>query len=447
MAVAGSKGGIYPGSFDPMGSEVPIVRYWMALGEKALTGEELYSELVARAAPIQLEVGIGNTCGLECRHCFLGYESGPMVSPLVPLERLKEIATECVEQFGTKIYCLTDRDALTPGRSIPFFEHLATLREKYPDLHIGGVTNGLAIDKYVEPLRRIKLDYIDVSVDGLEYEHDAIRGHGTFRRTIENIRLAMQEDLAARVLVAPTLTRFNSMSLVEMVVVLARDVGVRWFDIGPLMAVKMQEFQLRECDVALFISELCERLNSESLPHPITVFMEICAYCAAFIPGLIDAGWLIPDRIQQDYYGHLYQRIALAGDNLIYLRPELIPEYWRYNLRVAADGFVVGGCEPLSQPDYHRLAVGNVTTQSMADLYPKAIAVNSPFYKMMVAYDRSPCRNKACFLHCLGGDSLLSASVYGDFNRKDPNCAWEEYRYVNIDSRKEPLHAAPRAVP
>ncbi|NOJ28246.1 MAG: hypothetical protein DA330_09580, partial [Nitrososphaera sp.] len=190
MTLAGSKGGIYWQPSDPQGTQNLIVSKWLEVGEKKITGAALYKELLQNAKPTQVELGIGNTCGLQCKHCFLGYESGQMKAELASLTRLMDVSTELFNSLQTKIFCLTDRDALTPNRSIPMFEHLAGLRKKDPMLKFGGVTNGLFIEKYLKPLSKIRLDYLDVSLDGLKEEHDYIRGKGTFLRTLSNIRLA-----------------------------------------------------------------------------------------------------------------------------------------------------------------------------------------------------------------------------------------------------------------
>jgi MoaA/NifB/PqqE/SkfB family radical SAM enzyme len=430
MTVAGSKGGIYR-SNSLRGREISIVRNWQDVGAKKLKGIDLYQELCFGARPTQVEIGIGNTCGLQCQHCFLGYESGEMDSNLITMPRLLNSVTEFVKHLDTKIICVTDRDALTPNRSIPFFQHLAHLRETYTDLKFGGVTNGLAIDRYADDLETIKLDYLDVSLDGLKDEHDKMRGSGNFERTLTNIRLALKRQLAERLIIATTLTRFNDQSIINLIRYLIVEEGIQWIDVGPLMAVKMQEYQLREADAVNFLSNLFEMLKSVRVSHPVTVIFEICAYCAAFIPALIESGWLVPEQICQDIYGHLYQDIHVNDSIKITLKPELIPEYWRHNLRITADGYVVGGCEPLTQADYPRFAVGNINEDSAQHLYAKALAVGSPFYQMMLAYDYSECRDKACFTHCLGGDSLLSKAVYDTYNRKDPNCDWTEYHYQN----------------
>jgi MoaA/NifB/PqqE/SkfB family radical SAM enzyme len=293
----------------------------------------------------------------------------------------------------------------------------------------GGVTNGITIDRYAEDLQEIHLDFLDISLDGPRAEHDAFRGAGAFDRTVSNLRLALDKDLARRVLVASTLTRFNSSALLHMLRDLIVDEGVQWFDIGPLMAVKMQPYQLLAGDCSDFLCALRQALEGIATRQQVTIFFELCAYCAAFLPALIDTGWLVPEQLREDAHGHIYQEIHISDSIRLVLRPELIPEYWRMSWRITADGYVIGGCEPLVHTDYRRLAVGNIKDQQFADIFRKALGRGSVFHRMMRAYDSSGCRDRQCFQHCLGGDSLLAASVLGSFELKDPNCCWKEYQY------------------
>ncbi|BCL35033.1 radical SAM protein [Nostoc sp. MS1] len=437
MSLAASKGGIYGKENDIIGENINIVRQWLSVGQKQINSYQLYQLLRTKSRPIQLEIGIGNTCGLECKHCFLGYESGAMSSPLIPMPILLNTVTKMVEKMGTRLIAVTDRDALIPQRSIPFFEHLAKLRTQYSQIKIGGVTNGLTIDKYADDLERIKLDYLDISLDGLRGEHDKIRGEGKFDLTLKNLKIALNRQLAERVIVATTLHRFNDDSVIRLIHKLIIEEGVQWFDIGPLMAVKMQKYQLQQRDIVDFLDTLSQSLAPVKISKSVTIFIEICAYCAAFIPALIDSGWLIPENIRQDEYGHLYQNISINESITITLRPELIPEYWRHTLRISSDGYVIGGCEPLTQRYYSQMAISNIQWEDIENIYLKALEINSPFYHAIMSYDQSKCRDKACFAHCLGGDAFLAKSVYNDYNLKDPNCTWDEYQYQNVLNQKK----------
>lgn len=429
MSLSGSKGGVYESDTDLEGNQISVVRYWQAVGKKLLSGAELYQKLLPEAQPVQLEVGIGNECGMNCKHCYLAYPPGDIHESLVPIEHLNTTVTEMVKTLHTRMVCVVDRDALTPDRSMPFFRHLSSLREEFPDLKFGGVTNGLRMPVFAETLAELPLDHLDLSIDGLWQEHDHIRGKGNFDRAIENLRLAQKFKVADRIVAAHTLTRYNDDSLLYLIHNLITEEGVSWFDIGPFMAVapKMLNHQLHAADLAEFLESLAESLNPVEVDRSINILVELCAYCASFLPALVDRGWLALEKIRQDRYGHLYQIIPINSSIKIILRPELISEYWRHTLRISADGYVIGGCEPLTNKDYYKLSVGNIQSEDITNIYKKALAINSPLYFSMRSMDRTNCRHKSCFQYCLGGDTLLSKSIYDDYNRKDPNCIWDEY--------------------
>jgi MoaA/NifB/PqqE/SkfB family radical SAM enzyme len=180
--MSGSKGGVYEDNQDLLGNQINVVRYWQAIGQKKISGSDLYHQLLKESQPNQLELGIGNTCGMNCKHCYLGYQAGAMESSLVPMSRLLATVTEMVECLNTRMICVADRDALTPGRSIPFFQHLVYLREQYPDLKFGGVTNGIRMPEFADALAQLRLDYLDISIEGLRNEHDGIRERGALTR-------------------------------------------------------------------------------------------------------------------------------------------------------------------------------------------------------------------------------------------------------------------------
>jgi radical SAM protein with 4Fe4S-binding SPASM domain len=50
-------------------------------------------------------------------------------------------------------------------------------------------TNGVQFKK--ERLRSLKVDELQVSIDGLEKAHDAVRGPGTFERSMQTVKLAL----------------------------------------------------------------------------------------------------------------------------------------------------------------------------------------------------------------------------------------------------------------
>ncbi|HEY6009841.1 MAG TPA: radical SAM protein, partial [Nitrospirota bacterium] len=73
------------------------------------------------------------------------------------------------------------------------------INEMLPDFFLRKVlfTNGVLLTK--ETLKSLKVDEIQVSVDGLEQAHDRLRGGGTFKRTMHSLRLALDAGFAVSV--------------------------------------------------------------------------------------------------------------------------------------------------------------------------------------------------------------------------------------------------------
>ncbi|MEW6586122.1 MAG: radical SAM protein, partial [Nitrospirota bacterium] len=125
-----------------------------------------------------------------------------------------------------------------------------------PELSLRKVlfTNGLLLGR--ELLEGLAFDEIQVSVDGLEESHDALRGKGTFRKAMEAIELALSvgfEVSVATMVHAKNLAdfekmeqRFSDMGIKEWTVdvpcVTGRLENYREFQIGPEEGGKFLRF-------------------------------------------------------------------------------------------------------------------------------------------------------------------------------------------------------------
>lgn len=133
-----------------------------------------------------LELQLTSRCNLRCAHCCLGAPSTtdlPLPSALDALRQLEEIQ-------GL-------RALLTGGEPLlyPWFwelnEHLPALA-----LRTALLTNGTLITP--DAARRLRVDEVQVSLDGLEAAHDRLRGPGSHRRA----RAALEALAAAGVAVS-----------------------------------------------------------------------------------------------------------------------------------------------------------------------------------------------------------------------------------------------------
>lgn len=149
-----------------------------------------------------LELQITNACDLRCRHCYLGDQR---MSEL-PVPRVRRILTEFEQMQGLRVMITGGEPALHSS-----FDEINNM---LPDFMLRKVlfTNGVSLNR--EKLRALKVDEIQVSIDGLEKAHDVVRGAGTFERSLQTVRLALDAgfDVSIATMVhAGNLTDFDAL--------------------------------------------------------------------------------------------------------------------------------------------------------------------------------------------------------------------------------------------
>jgi radical SAM protein with 4Fe4S-binding SPASM domain len=126
-----------------------------------------------------LELQITDACNLRCRHCYIDSTGSRELS----LEQIRDLLQEFVELQGLRVL-ITGGEPLVHSR-------FPEINEMLPDFFLRKVlfTNGILLTK--DLLKTLKVDEIQVSIDGLEKGHDAIRGSGTYMRSMNAVRLAL----------------------------------------------------------------------------------------------------------------------------------------------------------------------------------------------------------------------------------------------------------------
>ncbi|MDH4231248.1 MAG: radical SAM protein [Nitrospirota bacterium] len=136
-----------------------------------------------------LELQITDRCNLRCRHCYIDKRAdgthpaagGPEGSEL-STDQIRQILTEFEEMQGLRVM-------ITGGEPL-LHSNFEALNDMLPDFLIRKVlfTNGLLLNK--DLLCRLNVGEIQISIDGLESGHDALRGTGTFKKAVNALRLA-----------------------------------------------------------------------------------------------------------------------------------------------------------------------------------------------------------------------------------------------------------------
>lgn len=134
-----------------------------------------------------LELQITDKCNLRCRHCYIAEGGGNELS--VP--QIRDVLAEFEEMQGLRVLVSGGEPLLHSG--------FGELNAMLPDFSLRKVlfTNGLLLTD--ELLEGLNVDEIQVSIDGLEEGHDALRGEGTFGRAIDSMRRSLERGFEVSV--------------------------------------------------------------------------------------------------------------------------------------------------------------------------------------------------------------------------------------------------------
>ena len=125
-----------------------------------------------------LELQITNACNLRCKHCYIDDNARHELAP----RQVRDVLAEFEEMQGLRVMITGGEPLLHAG--------FAEINEMLPDFFLRKVlfTNGELLTK--DLLKSLKVDEIQISIDGLEKAHDAIRGSGAFSRSLQALRQA-----------------------------------------------------------------------------------------------------------------------------------------------------------------------------------------------------------------------------------------------------------------
>jgi radical SAM protein with 4Fe4S-binding SPASM domain len=146
------------------------------------------------AAPLPQEVSLQLTyrCNLRCTHCYQWNEQG-FFRDFSPARQKTELDVEIIESVLRTTAPTRSKLFLWGGEPLMHtkFGQVAELLERYPRT-VNMCTNGLLFKRKLDDMLRIgeNLNLL-VSLDGLGEDHEALRGKGTFKRTMDNIQMML----------------------------------------------------------------------------------------------------------------------------------------------------------------------------------------------------------------------------------------------------------------
>lgn len=182
------------------------------LSENRTSGEQ--PPLVKSPVPSlkYLELQITDKCNLRCRHCYIGDK----ISTELSLSQIKKILDEFQKMQGLRVL-------ITGGEPL-LHSSFDELNRMLPDYFLRKVlfTNGMLLNDDI--LGRLKVHEVQISIDGLEEAHDALRGSGTYRLAMDAVRRSLDAGFAVSI---STMIHKKNLDDFKKMDGIFRDMGIR----------------------------------------------------------------------------------------------------------------------------------------------------------------------------------------------------------------------------
>jgi radical SAM protein with 4Fe4S-binding SPASM domain len=174
-----------------------------------------------------LELQITDKCNLRCRHCYIGEGRGDELT----VEQVRNTLREFEEMQGLRVLITGGEPLLHSG--------FGEINDMLPEFFVRKVlfTNGFLVNRKV--LEGLNVDEIQVSIDGLQPAHDALRGSGGFARAISAVEAAAEAGLAVSV---STMVHAGDLGDFDEMEKLIRSLGVKeWTVDVPCVAGRLEK--------------------------------------------------------------------------------------------------------------------------------------------------------------------------------------------------------------
>lgn len=346
--MAGSRGGVSVAPqnltvslFSPNGEEK---------GVRALSSSPPYTR-----RPETVTVVINNGCQLDCDHCYLQVEK--LNGPILSTDEWKR-ALEGILESQPRRLCFSGKEVLLGDQGPRLLHHACRLRDvKNLGTDVGLITNGLNLLSYKDEILDAGPDYLDISMDGIERDHDAVRGAGAFGRALPAVDWA-SEQFGERFFITLTVQKQNHRRFREAVEFFAgrgvANINVGFYHETPYSS---QELGLSQSDIGRFY----RRLQAQEIRAQDTnVFFDLDLHQRPALTSFLQSELFDPQSVRRSPEGEMYVRHAKAGEPQLIFRLAPFPTGGWRSCRITPEGDYLLAEDTLNTQNYGRRALGNL---------------------------------------------------------------------------------------
>ncbi len=277
----------------------------------------------------EISIELTQRCNLSCAMCAVweGKRDG------LPGDRVAELLAEA-KGLGATSFVPSGAETLMRKDALDILEEAARLQ--IPQIIL--VTNGMLVPRFGAQLARISGLHLNISIDGPQSVHDALRGAGSYNSAIAGLDAALRHGISvslSSVLMRPTVETLSH------VIELAQERGLSSVSLQPFqpeiagMGRDHSAFTFPADDREL-VREALSNFTAHARRASVSIFTE--AAFSTFVPYLFDGvrpippgGCHLPTRfILVDVVGRTYPCFFLRGQSMGNVARGLsLAEVWR----------------------------------------------------------------------------------------------------------------------
>ena len=164
-------------------TDIPSLRFLERLPQGSVSQYQGRRHHLKHTNLKELWFHVTNRCNLSCSHCL--FASGPDDGAEMKVDKILALADEAIS-MGCKLFALTGGEPFI-HRDI---EKIINVLLSHEGVHVAVLTNGVNIKSVLEKNTQWEFDrfHLQISVDGLEDNHDRIRGAGKFKKLTQTLQ-------------------------------------------------------------------------------------------------------------------------------------------------------------------------------------------------------------------------------------------------------------------
>ena len=355
------------------------------------------SDLTVIPIPRSLNIAITGRCNLRCQYCFYADEMTALSD--LPTERWLSFFGE-LGRLGVMRVCLTGGEAFTRPDLFELIDGIIASRMRYSILSNGTLIDEQMLAQFAIGKRRLRLDYIQISIDGSRAEVHNLSRPGSYDRAVRGLRLLKEAGFP--VIVRVTINRHNLHDLEDIAHLLLEEIGLPSFSTNEAMPIGSGCRNERE--VSLTPAEQLEAMN--------TIGRLLERY-----PGRLNAQ--AGPQAKRKAYAEMEHARRTGEKATTWMMGYLTACGCIFsNLDILHDGTIVP-CHMLSG-----VTLGNLLVDSLQEVWHSHPTLRALRERRNIPMQSVPgCADCEWVLYCNGGCPGLAYQLTGDFNRADSeNC-------------------------